>query len=340
MNDATPPPPQQMFKMITAYWVSQAVGTFAELRYADELAAGPRTARELAIAGGTDADATFRMMRALSTVGVVRMEGDGESARFALTPVGETLRSEVPGSMRDMARAQTMPGHWLPWGRFREAIRTGTRQTGAALGAEIFGYYEHEAREREAFVGAMSGLSDLVGKEAARVYDASAHNTLCDVGGSAGAIAAAFLRVNPALTATVMDLPEVAPLATRALAEWGLAERARAVGGDFFVDVPAADLYVLKMILHDWNDAQCTTILAHIASRIAPGGRVLVLEMVIPDDNASSAAQLMDLNMLVMLPGRERTAKQYASLFAAAGLRFVEVRPTHSPMQVVIAEKA
>ena len=329
------PPPERMFHMITSYWVSQAVGTFAELGFADQLAAGGKSARDGAAAVGTDPDATSRLLRMLASVGVVAQD----DTRFTLTPLGATLRADVPGSMRDMARAQTMPGHWLPWGRLTDAIRTGTRQTAAALGMEIFDHYANHAGEREAFVAAMNGLSSLVAKEAPRVYDASAHRVVCDVGGSSGTIAAGFLRANPTLRGIVFDLPEVAPRATAALAEAGLADRCRAVGGDFFADVPVADLYVMKHVLHDWNDEQCTTILRNCAQHLEPGGRLLLLEMVIPDDGRPSAAQLMDLNMLVVTQGRERTAGQYAELLAAAGLRLVDVRPTHSPLQLVVADK-
>lgn len=330
------PAGQQMFKMITGYWVSQALGTFAELGLADELAKGPRTAARLARDAGTDESATFRLLRALASVGVLT---HGAGDEFGLSALGQTLRADAPGSMRDMARAQTAPGHWLPWGRMRDAIKSGTRQTGASLGAEIFDYYDREPIERAAFLGAMHGLSSLVAGEAPRVYAASHHRQLCDVGGSAGTLALGFLRANPALQATVFDLPSNVQLAEQSIAQHGLSERCRATGGDFFVDVPEADLYVLKMILHDWNDEQCRTILGNVSRRLQPGGRVLLIEMVIPDDNTPSAAQLMDLNMLAMLPGKERTARQYGALLSAAGLRLVEVLPTHSPMQVVVAEK-
>jgi hypothetical protein len=329
------PLPQRMFQMITGFWVTQALGTFAELGFADHLAHGPETARTLATRAGTDPDATYRLLRGLASVGVLVQD----STRFQLTPLGATLRIDAPGSMRDMARTMAVAPHWLPWGNLLEAVRTGSRQTGATLGTELFAYYDAHPDVREAFFGAMHGLSMLVAAEAPKVYDASAHRELCDVGGSAGTLAAGFLRTNPQLTGTVFDRPEVVPMATQAIAEAGLADRCRAVGGDFFVDVPAADLYVVKHVLHDWSDDQCRTLLGHIARRAKPGARVLVIEMVIPEDGTPSAAPLMDLNMLVLLPGRERTAGQYGELLAAAGLRLVDVRPTHSPMQVVVAEK-
>jgi hypothetical protein len=325
------PPPERMFQMITSYWVSQAVGTFAELGLADRLATGAKSARDLAAAVGTDADATFRLLRLLATVGVVAQD----DTRFTLTPLGETLRKDVPGSMRDMARAQTMPGHWLPWGRLTDAVRTGKRQTAAALGMEIFDHYAKHPDEREAFSGAMHGIASLVAGEAPRVYDASAHRVVCDVGGSSGTIATGFLRANPSLAGIVFDLPEVVPFATAALGD-----RCRAIGGDFFADVPVADLYVLKHILHDWNDEQCKTILRNCAKHLTPGGRVLILEMVVPDDGRPSPAPLMDVNMLVVTEGRERTAGQFAELLGAAGLRLADVRPTRSPIQVIVADKA
>jgi hypothetical protein len=136
-----------------------------------------------------------------------------------------------------------------------------------------------------------------------------------------------------------MDLPEVQPLATKSIAEAGLSERCRAVGGDFFVDVPEADLYVLKHVLHDWNDEQCKTILANVSRRMRPGGRLLVIEMVIPDDGSPSAAALMDINMLALLPGRERSGREYGELLASAGMRLETILPTHSPMQVIVAAK-
>jgi len=272
----------------------------------------------------------------LASVGVVAQD----DTRFALTPLGAMLRKDVPGSMRDMARAQTMPGHWLPWGRLTDAVRTGTRQTAAALGMEIFDHYANHPEERAAFSGAMHGIASLVAGEAARVYDASGHRVVCDVGGSSGTIVAGFLRANPNLAGIVFDLPEVAPLATAALAKAGLGDRCRAIGGDFFADVPVADLYVMKHILHDWNDEQCKTILRNCAKHLVPGGRLLIIEMVVPEDGRPSPAPLMDVNMLVITHGRERTAGQYSELLAAAGLRLGDVRPTQSPLQVLVADKA
>ena len=247
-----------MFQMITGFWVTQAVGTFAELGFAEQLANGAQNARALATKAGTNPNPTYRLLRGLASVGVLVQD----SGRFQLTPLGATLRADAPGLLRDMARTMMVELHWLPWGKLLEAVRTGSRQTGATLGTELFEYYDAHPDVRESFFGAMHGLSMLVASEAPKVYDASAHRELCDVGGSAGTIAddasahrelcdvggsagtiaAGSLRANPQLIrGTVLDRPGVMPMATQAIAEAGLAERCRALGGDFFAEVPAAD---------------------------------------------------------------------------------------------------
>src|SRR5512142_898531 len=181
------PPPQQMFQMITGYWVSQLVGTLAELGVIDDLAARPRTSADLARDKGLDAVALERALRTATSVGVTTRD---EQNRYAPTPLGDTLRSDAPGSMRGMAIAQTSPGHWLPWGRFRDAVRTGERQTLATLGMEIFEHYAKAPAEGAAFSGAMKNLSALVASEVARVVDTSAVKRVADVGGATGTLLA------------------------------------------------------------------------------------------------------------------------------------------------------
>jgi hypothetical protein len=338
-HDTAVPPSQQMFQIVTGFWASQAVGVMAELAIADHLEAGAATAtEELARVTGTDAGALFRLLRACATLGVLKQDRDG---RFSLTPLGQTLRSNVPGSMRDMAMAQAAPGHWLPWGRLGDAVRTGVRQTPAALGHEIFEHYAQNAAEGAAFMGAMNNLSALVSSEVARLVDATAAARAVDVGGAQGTLIAALLRANPKLAGVLLELPHVVPGAKAAIAALALADRCEVVAGDFFKAVPAAaDLYVLKQVLHDWDDGQCQAILGNCARAMSPKGRVVIVEMVIPDDGSPTAAQLMDLNMLVMLPGRERTAGEYGTLLAAAGLRIDRVLQTHSPFQIIEAVRA
>jgi hypothetical protein len=330
------PPPQIMFELITGFWVSQAIGAAAELALADRLAERPLSAEELSGIMGVEPRALFRLLRALSTVGVVRESGKG---RFELTPVGETLRSNVPGSMRDFAIAQTAPGHWLPWGKLADAVRTGMRQTPAALGCEIFEHYARSPKEATAFSGAMNDLAAFVASEAARLVDTTDAQVAVDVGGATGTLLAALLRANCALSGVVLDLPHVMPGARAAMEAAGLASRCELVGGDFFSSVPAGDVYLLKQVLHDWDDDQSVSILANCARAMNGKGRVFVVEMVIPDDGRPGPAQLVDLNMLVMLPGRERTLSEYQRLFERAGLRFVRQIESHSPFQILEAAR-
>lgn len=331
-----PPPSQRLFQMITGYWVSQLVGTIAELGVVDALAARPRTAAEVAKETETDAAAMSRVLRAAATVGLVRLDGD----RWTTTELGDQLRAGVAGSMRDMAIAQTSTGHWAPWGRFRQAVREGKRQTPAALGCEIFEHYAKSPREGAAFSGAMNDLARLVAGEVVRLVDGKSARRVVDVGGANGTLLAAMVSAHPDVKGVLVDLPHVVDGARAALDAAGVGERCEVVGGDFFRHVPEGDLFLLKQVLHDWNDEQCTTILRNCASSLRDGGRVVIIEMVIPDDLRPSPAALMDLNMLVMLPGRERTRSEYEVLFASAGLRLERFHETHSPFQVIEAVRA
>lgn len=333
--NAVQPPAQAMFKMITGFWVSQTVGAIAHLGVCDQLVDGPEGADALSTRVGADSTALFRVLRAAASVGVLRHHEDDT---FSLTPLGETLRSNVPGSMRDMAIAQTGRGHWQPWGAFVDAVKTGRTQAEQVLGKSIFQHYADNAVERTAFMGAMQGLSDLVGAELVRLVDWSGVEKVVDVGGSGGTLVSAVLDAHPRASGILFDLPEVASRARGAIEARGLAGRCETMGGDFFQSVPGdADAYILKQILHDWDDEQSVTILRNVTKGLRPGGRVLVVEMVIPDDRTPTAAQLMDLNMLAMLPGRERTRSEYGALLDAAGLRLQSVTETRSPFQIVEA---
>ena len=335
--DLTLPPPQQMMELITGYWRSQAVGVAARLAIADRLGDGPKTVATLAAETATNEAALFRLLRGLASFGVFV---ETAPRTFALTPLAGTLRSNVPGSMRDFAMAETAPGHWLPWGNLDEAVRTGERATPAALGCEIFEWYGTHPVEGAAFSGAMGNLSALAAQEVGRVLPLPEKATVVDVGGAHGTLLAGVLKANPAARGVLTDLPHVIADAPRALAALGIAGRVEAVPGDFFQAVPEGDVYLLKQVLHDWNDEQCVALLQNCARAMRPGGKVVVVEMVVPEDGTPSLAQIMDLNMLVMLPGRERTEAEFSALFRAAGLSAANVMPTHSPFSLVEATMA
>jgi phospholipid N-methyltransferase len=219
--------------------------------------------------------------------------------RFCLTPLGEKLRSNVPGSMRDIAVAVTAPGHWLPWGHLADAIRSGQRQAQATLGRELFRYYAENPIEGSAFTDAMSNLSTMIAEEVTRVLDTSTSEHVVDIGGASGAIISALLDGSPALRGTILELADVAPRARAALAKRGLSSRCQVAEGDFFKAVPPADIYVLKQIIHDWDDEQSVRILSNCAQSLRRNGRVILIEYVLPEDGRSSDVPLMDLSMLV-----------------------------------------
>ena len=327
------PPPAAMMGLITGYWVSQAVGVVARLGIADELVAGTRGSDEIARAVGADADALHRVLRLLASLGVFE---EGPPGSFALTPLGETLRSDAPGSVRNFAIAETAPGHWLPWGRLYDSVRSGQPMAGEALGMELFEWYAQNSEEAAYFSAAMGNLSALAASELVRVYDFSAVGTVADVGGAHGVLLTAVLGANPAARGILFDLPHVVETAGSAIVAAGLSDRCELVSGDFFEAVPeGADLHLLKQIVHDWNDERATQLLQNCHRALAPAGKLLLVEMLIPPDNRPSPAQAMDLNMLVLLGGQERTEEQFERLFKAAGFRLEQVIPTHSPFSVI-----
>jgi SAM-dependent methyltransferase len=326
-----------MMGLITGYWVSQAVGVVAQLGVADHLGAGPRGSDELARAVDADPQALYRVLRLLASIGVFAEPAPG---CFALTPLGETLRSDATGSVRNFAITETAPGHWLPWGRLHESVRTGRPMAREALGMELFEWYGQNPQEAGYFNAAMGNLSALAANELVRVYDFSAVQTVVDVGGAHGVLLAAVLRANPAARGILFDLPHVIATAESAIAAEGLSQRCDLVSGDFFEAVPeGADLHLLKQIVHDWDDERATLLLRNCHRALAPAGKLLLVEMIIPPDNRPSPAQSMDLNMMVILGGRERTEEEFERLFQATGFQLERVIPTHSPFSVIEATR-
>jgi hypothetical protein len=335
-HDGTPLP-EVMLQIITGYWVSQAVGVVARLGVPDQLAGGPRSSDDLAQAVGAQPQALFRVLRTLASIGIFSQPDPGV---FGLTPLGETLRSDTPVSVRNFAIAETAYSHWQPWGRFFDSVRTGKPMSREALGMEVFEWYGQNPEEAEFFTAAMGNLSALTASELVRVYDCTTARTIADVGGAHGVLLAAVLHANPNARGILFDLPQVIETAAPAIAAHGVADRVVLAAGDFFAAVPAgADLHILKTIVHDWDDEHAARILTNCHRALNPGGKILLVELVVPPDNQPSAVQPMDLNMLVMLGGRERTEAEFEGLLAGAGFRLDRVSPTHSPFSVIEAAR-
>jgi hypothetical protein len=319
------------------FLVSQIAGALASYSIADHLANGPTTAEQIATIEGIDSTATFRLLRACASLGLVTCD---ERLTFRATPLLGTLRANVPGSLHSLAIAWSASGFWLSWGGFLDAVRTGKSQTLPALGAHLWDYYAQNPEEGAAFTNAMHGFISGIAQEVARVVDTSSAKLAVDIGGASGTLVHSLLMANSQLPGIVLDLPDVVPSATAAAAALGLAERSKALGGDFFTHVPKADIYLLKHILHDWSDGEAVRILKGCREAMQPGGRVIVIERLLGEIGEPGLAPLMDLNMMVMLTGRERALAEYRALLEDAGLRFSKSTPIRSQMAVIEAVAA
>jgi hypothetical protein len=331
-------PTQQLHARITSQWVSQIIGAVARLGIADLLAQGARDSDSLAAELGVHPGALFRLMRGGITAGL--FEPVSEKA-FALTPVGAGLRANVPGSLREAAIMLTDPSHWLPWGLLTEAIRTGRSTARAALGADIWEHFHQHPDEARTFAQAMGNISGLVASELTQHIDFSSFARVADIGGSNGALLAQVLRANPSCRGILFDLPHVTEGAKAALEAQGLLSRVDVVAGSFFEPgVPASDAYLLKHILHDWDDESSLNVLRHLHAAAPAGARLFVLEMVIPDGRQPDASHLLDLNMLVLVDGRERTGDEFRALLTATHWKLERILPTRSGSSIIEAVKA
>jgi SAM-dependent methyltransferase len=330
------PPQQVLMQMSQGMWLTQAVATAAKLGVADALAQSqPQDSAALARAIGADAEALARLLRALASVGVLAQPLPD---LYTLTSVGDLLRSDVPHSMRDWLIAETDTPHWEAWGQLYQGVRSGQTVVPRLFGMHIYEYYAAHPQDRACFSRAMGNVSALVAEGTVQHYDFSRARHIVDVGGADGGLLLAILEANSHLRGTLFDQPDVIEAARQAIYSKNYQTRCEVVGGDFFQSVPSgADLYVLKFILVDWKDDEALRILQNCRTAIASGGKLVVIEMTIPDDNRPSAAQLFDLNMLVMTGGQERTVSEYGTLFQRAGFRLTRVIPTGSPFHVLEA---
>jgi len=309
--------------LIHGYWNSQVVRAAADLRLADHLAGGALTAADVAGLESSDPATTYRLMRACAGLGLLAYDGDG---RFAVTPMGALLTTGVPGSLRDHALVFGAPGHWLPWGRLPEAVRKGGTQAADVLGADLFDYLAGQPEEAAQFAASMEALTGGVAVDAVQVIDASGVSLAVDVGGGTGELVRELMRANDGLRGQVLDLPQAAAAAQQAAEAEGLGSRFSGVAGDFFAEVPAADLYLLKAVLHDWDDDSCVRILRNCREAARPGARMVVIENVIRAPARDRFAALLDMNMLAVTSGQERELAEYDALFAASGWQRTAVR--------------
>lgn len=312
-----------MFEIITSYWRTQIVRAFADLSVPDRLAAGPLTAAQVAELADSDLSATYRLLRAGASLGLLSYEGEG---RFANTALGEVLRADVPGSMRKMAMVHGAHAFWRCWEHLPTAVRTGAAQTDLALGMSVFDHLAKVPEEGALFSDASSESTRMVLADLVSLIDTEGVSVAVDVGGANGALVQALMQAQPTLRGIVLDRPNIVPGAAKAAVAAGLAERHSVVAGNFFESVPPGDLYLLKYILHDWDDEECRTILANCRAAASPGARAAVVEIVIGELGKPDFASLMDMNMLAMTTGQERDLAEHDALFEATGWRRVDAQ--------------
>ena len=332
-----PPDTARLFQMITGMVYTHSVFVAAELGIADLLIDGPRSVDHLARATGTHADSLYRLLRMLAGEGVF---AEDEEGRFGLTPSAELLRSDSPSHIRDFAR-MLAGDQGKAWNELMHSIRTGEPAFDHVFGMPLFDYLKEHPDKARIFDGAMIGAHGPETQPMIEGYDFSGFDTVVDIGGASGAVLLEILRACPGVTGVVFDLPQIAEQAAAKIAESDCADRCRAEGGSFFNAVPGgADCYVMRHIIHDWDDERSITILRHCHEAMRPEGKVLVVETVLPAGNEPHLGKMFDVVMLAIPGGRERTAEQYDKLFAAAGLKMTRIVPTAAPVSVVEGVRA
>jgi hypothetical protein len=330
------PPHVQLIQMSIGCWVSQLLATAANLSIADHLANGAKAAADLAGPTKTNPRALHRFLRALSNFGIVTQSVDH---KFALTPLGEALKSDAPGSAR--STILTMSGDWM-WkalGDLQYSVETGNTAMEKVFGMPIFDYLAKNPALAAQFSESMVGIHGQEPQTVAAAYDFSKVGVVVDVGGATGNMLAHILGRHPECKGVLFDRPHVVTEAPKLLQSKGVDSRVRIEKGSFFESVPSGgDAYILSHVIHDWSEEQCLTILGNCRKAMKPGAKLLIVEFVLPEGDTPHFGKLVDMVMLAVPGGEERTAAEYGALLAKAGLKMTRVVPTESDVSIVEAE--
>lgn len=329
-------PREELNHMIAGFWRTQAVYVAVRLRIPDLLAAGPRTADELAAESGSHARSLYRLLRALSSSGVFC---EGADHRFSLTPLSECLRRDVLGSMAGLA---WMRGDWQyrAWGDLLHNVQTGETAFNHVFGEPLFDFLRHTPENAAIFDQGMVGVHGRETEAMLAAFDFSDIKVLADIGGGNGSVLAAVLTKYPSLKAILFDRADVIGRAKANLAQAGVADRVQFIAGDFFQSVPSgADAYFLRHIIHDWNDGQSRTILKNCQAAMPSNGRLLLAEFVIPDGPEPFHGKWFDLAMMTVTGGQERTESEYRALLDECGFAWHQVVPTATELSVIEATR-
>jgi threonine dehydrogenase-like Zn-dependent dehydrogenase len=329
---------QQLFGMIFSKVITHCLGAAAELGVADLLKDGERPIAELARATGAHERSLYRVLRTLAGSGVF---AESQPGHFALTPLAEPLRSDSPNTLRNFAVFAAHPVSNAAYANAMHSVRTGETGFAHAHGAGIFDYFTSDPDFFSVFNDAMTSNSHREARAIARAYDFSRFGTLADVGGGLGFLLSEVLKTTPEIRGVLFDLPDVVARAQATFDAAGVADRVSIEGGSFFESVPArADAYMMKYIIHDWDDTRARTILENCLESMNPGGKVLVVDYVLPEGDDSHIGKLVDIEMLLIPGGAERTRSDFEALFASAGLRVERIVPTATPLSIVEGVRA
>ncbi len=337
------PPNISLYRLSIGHYLSRALDLVARLGVADQLEHGPLAVGELAKRTGTRPQPLHRLLRLLASAGVFEEQPEG---RFSLTAMGELLRDDAPGSMRAMVLLFAGVDIQDDWKELEYCVRTGEPACKKDdPNADPFATMQQDPEKAAIFDRAMATFAPQTAAAVAAAYDFSAFKIVADIGGGNGALLAGILDANPALRGLLFDQPHVIERAAGALRDAGIAERCSLVGGSFFESVPrGADAYVIKHVIHDWNDQQAREILVNCRSAMGADGRLLIIEGVYPariDQSLESrGAAANDVNMLVCTGGRQRSEAEFRDLLDSAGLRLLRIVPTLAPVAVIEAEVA
>jgi hypothetical protein len=327
-------PQAALRQMIDGYRVSQLICVAAELGIADLLKEGPRHYEDLATATNTTPRALWRVLRALSSIGVFAQAG---ADRFALTALAEVLRTGVPGSQRSWARV-TLGQLYPVWARLDHNVRTGETAFDHLHGVNVWQHRDQDGNAGQVFNEAMSAFAAMTSRAVLGSYDFSAFRTVVDVGGGNGTLEAALLEGQPQLRAVLLDLPTAIENARSSLAAAGVADRCELVEGSFFDSVPpGGDIYILSRVLHDWQDEQAMQILRHTREAMKPQCKLLIVERIMDSQNPDAEVALSDISMMVMNGGRERSEREFRVLLESTGFELARVVATQSPVQLIEA---
>jgi hypothetical protein len=328
----------EVYRLIMAGWGSQVIGALSALSVAEHLAGHSLTAHQIAERACTDPDGTFRVLRAGVALGFLDYESSTKT--FTGTEKLAILHVDCPFTLKHYAQTVTGRAFWLPAMRLTETVRRGGNYAEETLGGDVWQFLAEDDEEARIFRSAMTDLSAPVIREAVAVIGNVDGSFAIDVGGANGAFVGALLQRNPQLDGAVLDLPQAMAGVDETARDLGLTDRMTGIAGDFFSSVPGADLYLLKFVLHDWDDGSCVKILSNIRRSMKPGARVFIVEMVIADPadpTTSMSAVLMDVAMLGAFTGKERDIPEFETLLRAADLDIVTTSSIHRPYRVIEA---